>query len=73
MTGLNSRSVFRLCSRGLWDDFPAVGLPSFGTSEIYSFLNGNPLQYSSLERMDGAWMEEPGRLQSMGSLRVRHD
>ena len=20
-----------------------------------------------------AWMEEPGRLQSMGSLRVRHD
>ena len=32
--------------------------------------NGTPLQYSCLENpMD----EEPGRLQSMGSLRVRHD
>ena len=32
--------------------------------------NGNPLQYSCLEN---PWMEEPGRLQSMGSLRVGHD
>ena len=32
--------------------------------------NGNPLQYSCLENL---WMEEPGRLQSMGSQRVRHD
>ena len=31
--------------------------------------NGNPLQYSCLENP----MEEPGRLQSMGSQRVRHD
>ena len=32
--------------------------------------NGNPLQYSCLENpMD----EEPGGLQSMGSLRVGHD
>ena len=32
--------------------------------------NGNPLQYSFLENpMD----REPGRLQSMGSQRVRHD
>ena len=32
--------------------------------------NGNPLQYSCLENpMDGG----AGRLQSMGSLRVRHD
>ena len=32
--------------------------------------NGNPLQYSCLENpMDG----EPGRLQSMGSQRVRQD
>ena len=29
-----------------------------------------PLQYSCLEN---PWMEEPGRLQSMGSLRVGHD
>ena len=32
--------------------------------------NGNPLQYSCL---DNPRMEEPGRLQSMGSLRVGHD
>ena len=32
--------------------------------------NGTPLQYSCLEN---PWMEEPGRLQSMGSLRVVHD
>ena len=32
--------------------------------------NGNPLQHSCLEI---PWMEEPGRLRSMGSQRVRHD
>ena len=33
-------------------------------------VNGNPLQYSCLENsMD----KEPGRLQSMGSQRVRHN
>ena len=32
--------------------------------------NGNPLQYSCLEK---SMTEEPGRLQSMGSQRVRHD
>ena len=32
--------------------------------------NGTPLQYSCLEN---PWMEEPGRLQSMASLRVGHD
>ena len=32
--------------------------------------NGTPLQYSCLEN---PWTEEPGRLQSMGSLRAGHD
>ena len=32
--------------------------------------NGTPLQYFCLEN---PWTEEPGRLQSMESLRVRHD
>ena len=32
--------------------------------------NGTPLQYSCLEN---PWTEEPGRLQSIGSLRVGHD
>ena len=33
--------------------------------------HGNPLQYSGLENPRDR--EEPGRLQSTGSLRVRHD
>ena len=32
--------------------------------------NGNPLQYTCLEK---PWTEKPGKLQSMGSQRVRHD
>ena len=32
--------------------------------------NGTPLQYFAWKIL---WMEEPGRLQSMGSLRVIHD
>ena len=32
--------------------------------------NGTPLQYSCLEN---PWMKEPGRLQSMGSRRVRRN
>ena len=32
--------------------------------------NGTPLQYFAWKI---PWMEESGRLQSMGSLRVRHD
>ena len=44
---------------------PEIKLPisagSFGEG------NGTPLQYSCLEN---PWTEEPGRLQSMGSLRV---
>ena len=34
--------------------------------------HGNPLQYSCLENLHGQG-EEPGGLQSMGSLRVGHD
>ena len=43
-------------------------IPGWGTSSGEG--NGNPLQYSCLEI---PWTEEPGRLQSMGSQRVRHD
>ena len=35
--------------------------------DTYGEGNGTPFQYSCLEN---PWMEEPGRLQSMGSLRV---
>ena len=37
---------------------------------IFREGNGTPLQYSCLKN---PWMEEPSRLQSMGSLRVGHD
>ena len=33
--------------------------------------NGTPLQYTLAWKIP--WMEEPGRLQSMGSLEVGHD
>ena len=35
--------------------------------------NGTPLQYSCLDEYWIPWTEEPGRLQSMGLLRVGHD
>ena len=37
---------------------------------VYGEGDGTPLQYSCLEN---PWTEEPGRLQSMGSLRVGYD
>ena len=43
-------------------------IPGFGRSPGEG--SGNPLQYSCLENPR---KEEPGRLQSMGSQRVRHD
>ena len=40
------------------------------TSWSITYMYGTPLQYSCLEI---PWTEEPGGLQSMGSLRVGHD
>ena len=40
------------------------------TRDLFGEGNDTPFQYSCLEN---PWMEEPGRLQSMGSLRVGHD
>ena len=40
------------------------------TSSKYGEGNGTPLQYFAWKI---PWMEEPGRLQSMGSRRVGHD
>ena len=51
------------CNAGDLGSIPGLGRsPGVG--------NGNPLQYSCLEN---PWTEEPGRLQSTGSQRVRHD
>ena len=43
---------------------------SFFLCPVFGGCNGTPLQYSCLEN---PWTEDPGRLQSMGSLRVRHN
>ena len=39
-------------------------------SKIFREGSGTPVQYSCLEI---PWLQEPGRLQSMGLLRVGHD
>ena len=58
-----SDSKASACSAGDLGSIPGLGRsPGEG--------NGNPLQYSCLEI---PWTEEPGGLQSMGSLRVGHD
>ena len=36
-------------------------------------LQGNKATHSSILDWEILWIEEPGRLQSMGSQRVRHD
>ena len=63
-----------------WDSFPDPNILLIGycwhrKEKWWSIIddgegNGTPLQYSCLEN---PWTEEPGRLQSMGSLRVGHD
>ena len=52
--------------------FPLMSLTVFLGGFILSYGEGNgtPLQYSCLEI---PWMEEPGGLQSLGSLRVGHN
>ena len=41
--------------------------------KVISFLEKAMANHSSTLAWKIAWMEEPGRLQSMGSLRVGHD
>ena len=61
---LRGLSVCLQCGRPEFD--PWVGkIPGEG--------NSNPFQYSCLETVLLPWREEPGRLQSMGSRRVRHN
>ena len=62
--------MFALCYSAIGHSFyfPALILGSFALA--FGEGNGTPLQYSCLEN---PMVEEPGGLQSMGSLRVRHD
>ena len=53
-------------------------LPTMQETRVQSLGREDPLEkematHSSILAWKIPWMEEPGRLQSMGSLRVRHD
>ena len=53
-------------------------LPTTQETQVPSLGQEDPLQkgmatYSSIFAWKIPWTEEPGRLQSLGSLRVRHD
>ena len=53
-------------------------LPTTQETQVPSLGQEDPLQkgmatYSSIFAWRIPWTEEPGRLQSLGSLRVRHD
>ena len=53
-------------------------LPTMQETRVQSLGQGDPLEkematHSSILAWKIPWTEEPGRLQSMGSQRVRHD
>ena len=56
----------------LWDrtESDTTKVTCTNLEALFGEGNDTPLQYSCLEN---PWTEEPGRLQSMGSLRVGHD
>ena len=54
------------------------GLPTMQETQVQSLGQEDPLEkemanHSSILAWKIPWMEEPGRLQSMGSQRVGHD
>ena len=58
-----------ICCHG-WQDTLCLTRTNSISIWIATWGDGTPLQYSCLEN---PWTEEPGRLQSMGLLRVEHD
>ena len=67
--GANVISKCMLWVRGLVTLWVLRNLLSIINSLLVGEGNGTPLQYFCLEN---PWMEEPGRLQATGWLRVRH-
>ena len=51
----------------------SVCMPSSGIAGSMAVLEKEMATHSSTLAWKIPWMEEPGRLQSMGSLRVGHD
>ena len=60
-----------ICTTSLYLNF--ICLRIFITSEHILYLEKAIAPHSSTLAWKIPWMEEPGRLQSMGSLRVGHD
>ena len=66
---------------GIWDSLVAQmvkHLPAMWGTWVQSLGQEDPLEkemaaHSSIAAWKIPWTEEPGRLQSMGSHRVRHD
>ena len=69
LRGFPGGSVMKNLPANATDTGDAGSIPEFKRAPEEG--NGNPLQYSCLE--NSTWMEDPGRLQSMGLQRVRHD
>ena len=67
-----------MATRGLPGGSVVNNLPAKQETWIQSLGQEDPLEkematHSSILAWKIPWTEEPGRLQSMGSLRVRHD
>ena len=70
----NCKTLFQIHSAFLptmSDSFCLISLPTFDVLSVLSEKAMAP--HSSTLAWKIPWMEEPGRLQSMGSLRVGHD
>ena len=73
--------TFYICIYNKMVDFPGGSDGKVSTmweTGVQSLLREDPLEkemapHSSILAWKIPWMEEPGRLQSMGSQRVRHD
>ena len=69
---LKTRGTYRLKLKGWKKIFHTNGdQKKAGVAILIGEGNRNPLQYSFTWKIP--WTEEPGRLQSMGSLRVGHN
>ena len=60
--------------RRIWETIiPFKVMSTFITMDYFSYSEKAVAPHSSTLAWKIPWMEEPGRLQSMGSLRVGHD
>ena len=74
--------IFYLRTHFLFQGFPGgsdgKSLPAMWETQVRSLVQEDPLEkemgtHSSILAWKIPWMDKPGRLQSMGSQRIRHD